>query len=345
MAKVSNNRIKDTSPIGDPNNPDSLYHYLLRFLEYSKIHNYSSETVNSREVFLRKFIIWCDERGLATPQEITRPILERYQRHLFLHRKTNGEPLSVSGQLSYLHSIRALFSWLVKSNYILYNPASDLELPRMTKRLPKYVLTKQDVETILNQTDIESAFGIRDRAIMEVLYSTGIRRKELTNLTIIDIDLQRGTLMVRHGKNDKDRLLPIGQRAIDWIEKYMNQVRHELVIGLSNNVLFLNKHGEQLQVDYLSHLISRYIKQADIGKTGSCHLFRHAMATLMLENGADIRYIQVMLGHASLETTQIYTHLSIRKLKEVHEATHPAKNNKTKKELRSQRPSESETKH
>lgn len=324
-------KTKDLSPIGDPGNPESLYYYMLRFLEWLKIHNYSHDTVETRQSYLRKFIKWCDDRGIGCPQEVTKPILERFQRYLFLHRKKNGKPLSISGQLAYLHSIRVMFRWLAKSNYILYNPASDLELPKKTHRLPKYVLTKNEVETIINQADTSTAFGLRDRAIMEVFYSTGIRRTELTNLKVIDIDIDRGTLMVIHGKGAKDRMIPIGQRALDWVCKYLDEVRPGLVIGLSKNILFLNQVGTKVGADYLTHLISDYISDADIGKKGSCHLFRHAMATLMLENGADIRYIQAILGHASLETTQIYTHLSIRKLKEIHTATHPAKPNKETK--------------
>ncbi len=325
-------RVKDLSPIGDAGNPESLYYYMLRFLEWLKIHNYSHNTVETRQSYLRKFIYWCDDRGIGCPQEVTKPILERFQRYLFLHRKKNGKPLSISGQLAYLHSIRVMFRWLAKSNYILYNPASDLELPKKTHRLPKYVLTQSEVETIINQADIRTTLGIRDRAIMEVFYSTGIRRTELTNLKVIDIDIDRGTLMVLHGKGDKDRMIPIGQRAIDWVCKYLDEVRPGLVIGLSKNILFLNQVGTKVGADYLTHLISDYITAAELGKKGSCHLFRHAMATLMLENGADIRYIQAMLGHASLETTQIYTHLNIRKLKEIHTATHPAKNQKPNKE-------------
>ena len=317
---------KPLPPIGDTQNPDSLYFHLLRFIQHCKMINMSKNTIHSREIYLRRFLTWCDERGLLKVQEITRPILERYQRHLFLIRKSNGEPLSVSGQLSYLMAIKAMFKWLTRQNYILYNPASDLDLPKVTKRLPKHILTAQDAETILNQPDITTTTGIRDRTIMEVLYSTGIRRNELTSLKTTDIDIDRGTIMVRHGKGDKDRMLPIGDRAISWIEKYLSECRPELVIGMSDNILFLNTYGEEIGLTWLSRIVKGYIEKANINKTGSCHLFRHTMATLMLENGADIRYIQAMLGHAKLDTTQIYTQVSIKKLKDIHTATHPAKN-------------------
>jgi len=319
---------KNQQIIGNPANAESLYYYMLRFLQWCGIQQRSKVTIKSWEIYLRRFIRWCDERGLQNPQEITKPILERYQRHLFLYRQPNGQPLSVSGQMGYLTAIRAYFKWLTRANHILYNPASELDLPKMNKRLPKVTLTIDEAETVLNQADITTTAGLRDRTMMEVLYSTGIRRKELTNLQTTDIDINRGIIMIRHGKGDKDRMIPIGERAISWIIKYLNESRPELVIGLSDNMLFINSHGKAIGTTWLSRVVSKYFKLADIGKQGSCHTFRHTMATLMLENGADIRYIQSMLGHANLETTQIYTKVSIRKLKDIHTATHPAKNQK-----------------
>jgi integrase/recombinase XerD len=144
--------------------------------------------------------------------------------------------------------------------------------------------------------------------------------------------------MVRHGKGDKDRMVPIGKRAISWLEKYLNDVRPQYVIGDSGNSLFLNNYGQGIGVTWQSRIVTAFIKK--IGKKGACHLFRHTMACLMLENGADIRYIQLILGHADLRTTQIYTQVSIQKLKDIHEATHPAKN-----KLSKQAPSEPETKY
>jgi len=327
MAKRINH--KPLKPFGNTTNPDSLYHHCLRFLQYSQVIHLSATTIQSRETYLRCFIIWCDERDLICPQEITRPIIERYQRHLFLRRKPNGNTLSVTSQYNYLAAIKAFFAWLTRSNYILYNPAGDLDMPKIPKRLPRHILSASDAETILNQADTHSALGLRDRAIMEVLYSTGMRRMELTSLKTNDLDTERGTLIIRQGKGKKDRMIPVGERAISWVKKYLHEVRPELVIGLSADILFLSKDGDELSVDRLTRLVGKYITDANIGKSGSCHLFRHTMATLMLENGADIRYIQVMLGHTKLETTQIYTQVNISKLKEIHTATHPAKAYKT----------------
>ena len=308
-----------------PHDAQGLAAYVLRYLEWLQVHNYAAPTVQNRQSYLGVFVAWCSERGLATPREITKPILERYQRSLYTHRKTNGEPLTFRAQHARLIPVRAFFKWCAKQNYLLYNPASEIELPRLEHRLPKHVLTKSEAEQVLAQPDITEAMGLRDRAILEVFYSTGMRRSELMGLGLFDLDRERGTIMIRQGKGKKDRMIPIGERAIAWIDRYQTQVRPELVVERGNATLFLTQAGEAFTPDRLTQLVRGYVTAADIGKSGSCHLLRHTMATLMLENGADIRYIQAMLGHAELSTTQIYTQVSIRKLKEIHSATHPAK--------------------
>jgi integrase/recombinase XerD len=318
---VSQGRAALTSP----SDPQGLAAYVRRYLEWLQVHNYAAPTVQNRQSYLGAFVVWCGERGLVTPREITKPILERYQRGLYHLRKANGEPLTFRAQHARLIPIRAYFKWLSKQNYILYNPASELELPRLEHRLPKHVLTTAEVEQVLSQPDTSEPMGIRDRAILETFYSTGMRRSELMGLSLFDLDRERGTLMVRQGKGKKDRMIPIGERAIHWINRYQEKVRPDLAISRGNITLFLTQAGESFTPDRLTQLVREYVNAADTGKTGSCHLFRHTMATLMLENGADIRYIQAMLGHAELSTTQIYTQVSIRKLKEIHTATHPGK--------------------
>lgn len=224
-----------------------------------------------------------------------------------------------------LTPLRAFFKWLTRENHILYNPASEMELPRKLRRLPKTILSLEELETIFNQTGVQSFEGLRDRAIMELLYSTGMRRMELVNLTIYDIDYPRRIVMIRQGKYGKDRFIPVGERALQWVTKYQNEIRPDLITGHDNGTLFLTGKGEAFRRGALAGRVKRYIKQAGLDVQGSCHLFRHAMATHMLENGADVRFIQAMLGHEDLSTTQIYTQVSIKKLAEIHAATHPAK--------------------
>ena len=311
--------------IGNPNDPQSLYHTLQRFLAYQAEKNYSPKTIQNRELYLRYFIQWADERGLHRPNEITKPILERYQRHLYHHRKTNGEPLSIMSQNGRMVPIRALFKWLARNNQLLYNPASDLEFPRAEHRLPRSILSEGEVETVLNQVDISSTLGQRDRALLETLYSTGMRRMELINLKWSGIDYERGTVFIEQGKGKKDRMIPIGERALRWVQHYQYHARAELTLGQDDGSLFVSHLGEAFSPNGLSCLVRKYIQKADLGKSGSCHMFRHTMATLMLENGADLRYIQAMLGHVDAKTTAIYAQVSIRQLKDIHTMTHPAK--------------------
>ena len=312
-------------PIGDVRDPDGLHNQMRRFSEWQREKNYAATTIASREVYLRFFIEWCDERSIKRAQDVTRPIIERYQQYLFVYRKKDGQPLSAHSQHVRITPIRAWFRWLARHSHILYNPAADLEMPRMERRLPRHILSAQEAEAVLAVPDVETATGVRDRAMLEVFYSTGMRRMELIGLHIHDIDAERGTVMVRQGKGKKDRMIPIGARAIAWVEKYRDDVRPELATGADEGTLFLSHLGEAFGPNRLTQLVRDIIQAADIGKTGSCHLFRHTMATLMLENGADIRFIQAMLGHAELSTTQIYTQVGIRQLKAIHTATHPAK--------------------
>lgn len=207
----------------------------------------------------------------------------------------------------------------------MHNPASELELPREEKRLPQEPLSIRQVEAVLSVPNISDPLGVRDRAIFEVFYSTGIRRAELTRLNIEDLNVDRRTLQVRQGKGKKDRVVPVGERALNWLDRYLEDVRPELVVRSAQRALFLSSFGEPFNPDSVSQMVGRCIEKAEIGRKGSCHLFRHSCATHMLENGADIRFIQQLLGHAKLDTTQVYTEVSIKQLQEVHARTHPAK--------------------
>lgn len=314
--------------VGDPSDPDGFGVWLKRYLEALRVKNYAERTVENRDVYLRFFVEWCEARGIVRPREVTKPIIERYQRHLFHLRQSTGvnlgKPLSFRAQHSRLVPVRMYFKWLTRQNVLLWNPASELELPRLERRLPRYVLTESEAEAVLSHPNVADPLGVRDRAILEVLYSTGIRRMEVLHLSVYDLDAERGTLMVRQGKGKKDRMVPIGKRASGWVQRYLDTVRPELVVPPDSGVLFLTSWGEEFSPHRLTQLVRDYVVSAETGKKGACHLFRHTMATLMLEHGADIRHIQEMLGYAELSTTQIYTQVSIRRLQAVHAATHPA---------------------
>jgi|CXWL01.1.fsa_nt_gi integrase/recombinase XerD len=284
----------------------------------------AQETVRTQAQAILRFFAWAAESGICTPQEISRNVLERYQLHLHQHRKRDGGPLSVGSQLVTLAALKAWLTWLVRKGHLPESPAEWLRVPRLPARLPATILSVAKVEAILALADTRTPLGTRDRAVLEMLYSAGIRRMELVNLALVDVDTAEGIAMVRRGKGQKDRLVPLGARACDWIEHYLRTSRPRLLRAEETTALFLNEFGDALNPRYLGDLVRRYLENAGITTRGACHVFRHAMATHMLDNGADIRHIQAILGHARLETTQIYTRVSIRKLKEVHAATHPA---------------------
>jgi len=305
-----------------------LVRYMEEHFEWMLVTGYSPDTVRARRVAIRKFIGWADERGLDDPREVTRPMLERYQRYLFYYRKPEGKdcgsPLTISMQYQYLAPLKTWFKWLSRQHHILANPAADLDLPKQPKHLPRSVPSVQEVEAILGEAEPDSAKGLRDRALLEVLYATGLRRMELPGVSIYDIDLNRGVLWVRHGKGNRERVVPLGDRAMAWLNKYLIESRPQLLTG-DTTALFLTDYGEPVQPHYVADKVKRYMQFAGVNKPGSTHLLRHACATHMLEGGADIRYIQEMLGHANLQTTEIYTHVSIDKLIAVHGATHPSR--------------------
>jgi integrase/recombinase XerD len=323
--------VRKRKPQAPPESP--LASLMEKHLDALRIQNYSEYTIKGRRVHIRFFLDWCQERGITEPVDVTRTVLESYQRHVFHYRKKNGEPLGFRGQHDRLVPLRVWFRWMARQHHILHNPASELELPRTGFRLPKAVLTAKEAEQIIQMTNVHTPLGLRDRAILETLYTTGMRRIELINLKLWDLDLERATVIIRQGKGKKDRVIPLGDRTALWVRKYLDESRPQLVSELDDRTVFLSNAGEPLALDYLTEVVRGYVDEANVGKRGACHLFRHTMATLMLEGGADIRFIQAMLGHADLKTTQIYTHVAIRQLQEIHRATHPAKLEREKREL------------
>lgn len=289
---------------------------------------YAASTLASRRLHLAHFAEWCEARGLLTADVLTPAMLERYQQALMHRRQDTGAPLSRATQANRLTSVRMLLAWATRTKRLVMNPAAELELPRLPKRLPRAVLTVSEMERVLQQPDLTTPLGLRDRAILEVLYSTGIRRMELVGLGCTDLDAERGALLVREGKGQKDRLVPIGERALLWTAQYLDRVRSLLLCRAlrtpERHALFLSARGHRIRATKLTDRLHQYVVRAGIEKPGSVHIFRHTMATLMHDAGADIRDLQEMLGHAQLSTTEIYTHVSIERLKAVHTRTHPA---------------------
>ena len=304
---------------------ESLRVFAERYYAWLRVVQYSELTIESKREALDAFISWCEDRGLEEIGQISPGSLERYQRYLHHYRnEKTGRALAVGTQYSRLTMIRSFFKWLTKKRFLSMNPAGELELPKIPYRLPRDVLTAVETERVLATIKLETPAGVRDRAMLEVFYSTGLRRRELVLLKLRDVDMERGLVLVREGKGKQDRVVPIGERALKWLEKYLDEVRPEFVKGPDPEFIFLTNRGRALHPGQITQLAGRYVRSSSVEKNGACHIFRHTMATLMLENEVDIRFIQAMLGHKSLKTTDIYTHVAIRKLKEIHTAKHPA---------------------
>lgn len=312
--------------LGTAGVPEGFLHWITNYLNWLRERDFSPRTLQNAESGLGLFIEWAELRELLRPADITRREMEAYQRHLFHLRQPNERPLSFRTQRVRISQVSAFFRWMVKREILVGNPAADLDLPKKPKHLIKEVLTEEEAEMILAQPDLSTAVGMRDRAVLELIYSTGARRMEACGLAVTDLDPELGTLRIRHGKGNKERYVPIGKRALFWVSIYLNKVRPELARFAEAPALFLSADGRPLDADGFGQRVRRYVKESGVGRSGGCHLFRHTMATLMLEGGADVRHIQEMLGHESLESTQIYTRVSLRHLREVHEKTHPAAN-------------------
>ena len=304
--------------------PHGLGALVTEFCEWLAIRNYSPRTIEHYQACLVAFTTWAAERGVTRPGEVSLPVLERYQRALFQRRKPDGAPLSTRSQAGHLVAVRALFRWAARHRRIAFDPAAALELPRLRRLLPRGVLDAGEVERVLAQPDVSTLEGVRDRAIMETLYSTAMRGQEAAGLGIFDLDYSRGTVLIRAGKGGQERVVPTADRALGWVDRYPTETRPALAVPAQDDrTLFLTGRGQPFTTKRLGNLIRPYIDAAGVTKPGACHLFRHTAATLMLEGGADLRYVQELLGHADISTTTIYTRVSIRQLKAVHTACHP----------------------
>ncbi|UMQ53428.1 tyrosine-type recombinase/integrase [Leptospira interrogans] len=312
--------------------PSVLELYILEHLQSMYASRYSNGTIQHRRFSLLLLLEWCEERGIESPLELTRSLMERFQRFVGQHRNRNtGQPVAINTLSSMLVDVRMFFQWLERREYIIKNPAIDLKIVSIGRRLPRNILKVEEAEKILQEPDLETPYGIRDRVILELFYSTGIRCFELQKLKLSDIDFTNRTIFIREGKRRQDRLIPVSSRACEWIRKYVEDVRPGLVSLPDEGYIFLTSKGKAVHTSHIIAMTTKYRERSGVAKSGSTHMFRHTTATLMLDNGADIRYIQEMLGHRRLNSTQIYTHVAIGKLKEVYDQTHPAEQNQTNK--------------
>lgn len=308
---------------GDPADPAGFSALGTAWLEWRTVHNFSPTSRAAQASCLSLFVAWAEVRGITRPTEVTLPVLEAYQRHVAACRKPDGLPLAWSTQSLRLVHLRQFFSWCARSRHIAFNPAAEVVLPKQNRRLPAATLTHTEAEAVLSLPDTTTPLGLRDRAAMELLYATAMRRGELLGLDLPDVDLARGWLTLRTTKNRYDRVVPMGPRATAWLLGYLDRARPQLVCGHDPHAVILAQGGERLSGYRLSQQVHHYLEVSGVGKPGACHLFRHTAATLMVERGADIRYVQELLGHRDLNSTTIYTRVAPERLAAIHRVTHP----------------------
>jgi integrase/recombinase XerD len=307
---------------------DSLAHRRDEYIQSLKVRNLAKRTIEARAFMLGSFFHYLHSRNIREINVIGKGIILDYQTELYQTINKRGRPNSVSYQNSMLSAVKGFMRFLKERDYIVRDPSFDVPYGKQLKRLPRGILTTTEARRIIGVPDTTCALGYRDRTILEVLYTTGIRKQELNNLNLTDVDYHDGFLRIDQGKGSKDRIVPIGRIACRYLENYIKSVRPELIKDPYNNALFLSTRGNRLSKNMVWEMVKKYARKAKIKKNISPHTFRHSCATAMLRNKADIRAVQELLGHESLESTQIYTRVTIGDLKEVHRRCHPREKEK-----------------
>lgn len=288
---------------------DQFLHYLIVEKGLSK------NTIEAYSHGLNRFLNYLRGKGTEEVREISKLDIREFL--LFLKRKG----LSSKTLARNLVSIRVFLRFLTEESILSANPAEEIESPKTAKTLPE-ILSLEEVETLLEQPDPQIPQGMRDRAMLEMLYATGMRVSELTRLQVNHVHLDAGYVLV-YGKGSKERIVPIGNEAIEWARRYMGETRERLLKKRESPFLFVNRSGKPMSRQYFWKSIKAYGRRAGIRKRITPHLLRHSFASHLLERGADLRSVQLMLGHADISTTQIYTHVTGERLKKIHQRYHP----------------------
>jgi integrase/recombinase XerD len=283
------------------------------FINYLRVEKgLSQNTLLAYSSDLEKLSKFAAERGKDLKS------LEREDLTIFMRYLNEGglEPRSIARALV---TVRSLFKFLLLDGHLKRDPSANLETPKSWQSLPKFLIS-EEVESLLNSPDVSTITGVRDKAMLEVLYASGVRVSELVTLKLSDVNVDLGVL-VTLGKGSKERTVPMGQSAVRWLRRYLS-VRQKLLGKNISSFLFLTRRGQQISRQAFWKLIVNYGEKAGIGHI-TPHLLRHSFATHLLENGADLRSVQMMLGHSDISTTQIYTHITNERLKEIYRKFHP----------------------
>ncbi|MBI3222091.1 MAG: site-specific tyrosine recombinase XerD [Nitrosomonadales bacterium] len=276
----------------------------------------SRNTLDSYRRDLAKFAAWLEQQRGAAILQATHGDIQGYLAQLVVAQK--AKPSSTGRNIS---SLKRLFRYLLRQGRISTDPTLQIDTPKLPRNLPKS-LTESDVEQLLAAPDVQTPLGLRDRTMLEVLYATGLRVSELVTLRITQVSMDMGVVRVM-GKGSKERLVPLGEEALDWLRRYLADGRGVLLGKQMADALFVTARGEGMTRQMFWYLIKKHAKNAGLNKSLSPHTLRHAFATHLLNHGADLRVVQMLLGHADISTTQIYTHVARERLKQLHQQHHP----------------------
>ncbi|MDH4283906.1 MAG: site-specific tyrosine recombinase XerD [Gallionellaceae bacterium] len=276
----------------------------------------SRNTLESYRRDLRKFSEWMEKHHHGSLLQTTYADIQGFLAYLVNEQKAKATSTSRA-----ISSLKRLFRYLLRQNRVEADPTLQIATPKLPRSLPKS-LTEQDVELLLGAPDIHTPLGARDRAMLEVLYATGLRVSELVALKVVQVSLDMGVVRVM-GKGGKERIVPLGEEAMDWLRRYLSEARPVLLTGKLSDAMFVTQRGEGMTRQMFWYLIKRHAKQGGLHKPLSPHTLRHAFATHLLNHGADLRVVQLLLGHADISTTQIYTHVARERLKQLHMKHHP----------------------
>ena len=296
---------------------------LNRYRQQLELLNYSARTWQTRASYLRGFTRFLDEVKITEVQAVTAAVMADFQRWLFYEPTVHGAARAAVTLNRTLTAVRGFFRFLKQEGYIARDPSEEIEFAREPQRLPRNILTPQEARKIVETPDTSTHVGYRDRVILEVLYATGIRKLELMNLVLDDVNLEEELLRINGGKGAKDRVVPLSRVACSFLESYVKGVRPELMGKKSSDRLFVSMRGNPIARNSLGAVVEKYARLARVKKHVTCHLWRHSCATHLLKNKANLRHVQEILGHRSLATTERYLSLTITDLKEAHRRCHP----------------------
>lgn len=295
------------------------------FIRDRRMEGYANRTEESIQWGLNYLTAFLRERDEDRLQSITADTMHKYQMHLYNLRSRRGEPLSLVSQGKALVSARVFFRWLVRRGYMLADPASGICLPRRKKPLPKGVMTRREIGRVLAAPDVDTPIGLRDRAILELMYSSGLRNNEVRSLSVADVNTAEGEVRVINGKGGVDRVVPLGSIAAKYIDLYIREARPQ-ILGWKEDpgALFIGLRGRRMNGTTVNRwIVQRTASRAGVSKSVTAHGVRHTCATHLLKGRASLRHIQRLLGHRSLESTEIYLRVEVGDLKRELKRCHP----------------------